>query len=772
MMSKRTKIVPGKSVRGEKGQAIILVLLLMMLGTIIVPALLAYMSTGLKTGQVFENKTAELYAADAGIQNAIWQVKYDHLGVLFTDYTPYDYSENWTYPLSEQVNGKNVNVTINNVWMPKDITVPSEDQARTIIQTGKLIVTGSVSESSTYQVKITYFKGEADAPMQVQTLGVWLPAGFTYVADSSNLEDNNKDYYSVPVLSHQGNGQAVVWTFNSYPFAGDEGNDPFPGVNTADRPMTSTITFQFTSQQPERSPDAVSWITTSGVSDIPFSWDADTKIYRIKSIAGSTKVKAHFIKNELRDLGSSINGDYRSVGGTLMIDTNYDYYGIRDMLLSSSDAVVSDIPSNAEVEKAYLYWSAWRSESGKTTLFSDGFNNSSGWNSGSNWTISGGYASSHYSNGNNQSRNLTLKSNLNLSSCSAGTLTVSWEQWEDGTLGSNDGLNFSFSADGGVTWGNDIVAFRDDIGNSRVKYAYIVPVQYLTADFKIRFSINGFSGSGQTCYVDSFNVIATAPDTSVVFKIDGQQVYFDGNGQPQQGTQTIIASKTQVLPNYDNYGNPNGFSYACYKDVTALVRAFTQSPTNPPTNYPGNATYTVGSVNGDTGNQWSYAGWSLVIIYSSSETRGHQIYLYDTFMYAHNYTNIDFDMDGQLGGTITDFIVPQPVVGEVNAAKLTCFVGEGDEVWTGDQIKFNGTALSNAKSPSTNVWNSKSPGLNADGVDIDTFEITWASNLLRPGDTSAHIDLPTVDDSWNLVYIIVSFRSATRTGGNLSYIIE
>jgi hypothetical protein len=154
------------------------------------------------------------------------------------------------------------------------------------------------------------------------------------------------------------------------------------------------------------------------------------------------------------------------------------------------------------------------------------------------------------------------------------------------------------------------------------------------------------------------------------------------------------------------------------------------------------------------------------------ETRGHQLYLYDNFIYAHNDTNIDFDQNGQPGGDISGFLVPQPISGEVNAARLTCFVGEGDAYWTGDQLKFNGTALSNAKSPSNNVWNSKSPGLSADGVDIDTFDITWSSNLLKPMDTSAHIDLPTQDDSWNLVYIIISFRSDTKTGGAISYLIR
>jgi hypothetical protein len=62
--------------------------------------------------------------------------------------------------------------------------------------------------------------------------------------------------------------------------------------------------------------------------------------------------------------------------------------------------------------------------------------------------------------------------------------------------------------------------------------------------------------------------------------------------------------------------------------------------------------------------------------------------------------------------------------------------------------------------------------MTADGVDVDTFYITWASNLLQAGATSAEIDLPTLDDSWNLVYIILSFRSETTTGGTITYLIR
>ena len=113
------------------------------------------------------------------------------------------------------------------------------------------------------------------------------------------------------------------------------------------------------------------------------------------------------------------------------------------------------------------------------------------------------------------------------------------------------------------------------------------------------------------------------------------------------------------------------------------------------------------------------------------------------------------------------------------AARMTVFIGEGDEVWSGDSFKFNNTKLPDddnieglGGTNTNNVWNGQSIGINADGVDIDTFYVRWDDNLLFPDDTSAKIDLPTNSDSWNLVYIILSFRSVSSTDGAITYLIR
>ena len=60
-----------KLIKVEKGQALILVLVLLLIGGLLITPLLAYMSTGLKVGrEVYEEKMDRFYAADSGVRMA------------------------------------------------------------------------------------------------------------------------------------------------------------------------------------------------------------------------------------------------------------------------------------------------------------------------------------------------------------------------------------------------------------------------------------------------------------------------------------------------------------------------------------------------------------------------------------------------------------------------------------------------------------------------------------------------------------------------------
>jgi len=769
-MFKIVKTSIAKYLRDESGQALIAVLVLLMIGSLTLPPVLSHIGTALKTGQVYESKTDALYAADSGIEDAIWQIKYDRLEVIFSDpaYDTYDFSTVWSYSLSELINNLTANVTVQNVWIPKDVTPPTPADARDIIESNKLIVSGTATTDTNCRIKLDFYPGAGEEDdLLVESLGIWLPLGFSYVAGSSNLEEDPfEEYYSVPTVSDYAGGQAVVWDFSSDNFT------YFPGVGLPDFPQSTEVTFEYTANVTGDRPVTISWIETSGVGDVPLSWDVDTRIFQITSVCENTEIEAYASRCELRKMDAAIAGDYRAIGNSLMQDNNWPY-DKRDTLLVESTTEVTDIPNDpendaADVIAAYLYWSGWFEEGYTQTIWYDSCADLDDWvQTGSVWSISSGRFRGHYTGG-EPDRYLEMASVVDLSGYSSGSVVVEWDQCEGGTLEDTDALRFQISNDGGSSWSNMMEAFSNDIGSSEEYFRYAVPDEYLTSQFILRFYLDDFGGSSEYAYIDDFavaEIIGTA-DTTAIFEIDGVQVYLDGDGEPQQGVQDITATTGQVIGNK----NRGEYSYACFLDVTELVQEYAEVVDEE--YHTGNAEYTVGSVDADTGDYWSYAGWSLIIVYSSPETAGHQLYLFDTFAFSGGDENLDFDGDGEDGGDISGFVVPEPIEGEVNAAKLTCFVGEGDSNYDGDYMVFNYTNLSDGAGDMDDVWDSESIGMSEPGVDIDTFYVTWASGLLEADDTEAHIDLPTETDNWNLIYIILSLRSETVTGGTVHYVIR
>ena len=97
-------------IREESGKILILVLVLLVVGGLLLTPLLGLMSTGLVAGQVYEKKAAELYAADAGVEDAIWRIvnktaDFDEDGRYY--YPDLQVAEVWV------VNDRSVEVEIN-----------------------------------------------------------------------------------------------------------------------------------------------------------------------------------------------------------------------------------------------------------------------------------------------------------------------------------------------------------------------------------------------------------------------------------------------------------------------------------------------------------------------------------------------------------------------------------------------------------------------------------------------------------------------------------
>jgi len=92
------------AIRDEKGAGVLaLVLVLLVVGGLILTPLLGLMSTGLLAGQAYERHTDRLYAADAGIEDAIWKIQTQNLEFG---------TNNWSDPWHLTANGKNVTVVV------------------------------------------------------------------------------------------------------------------------------------------------------------------------------------------------------------------------------------------------------------------------------------------------------------------------------------------------------------------------------------------------------------------------------------------------------------------------------------------------------------------------------------------------------------------------------------------------------------------------------------------------------------------------------------
>jgi len=94
-----------KPIKEEKGSAFILVLIFLLVGGLIIAPLLSYMSTGLLAGHMYEEKMDALYAADAGVEDALYKIMSNDASL------PQNLGESYPYDIAD-VNGNSVHVEI------------------------------------------------------------------------------------------------------------------------------------------------------------------------------------------------------------------------------------------------------------------------------------------------------------------------------------------------------------------------------------------------------------------------------------------------------------------------------------------------------------------------------------------------------------------------------------------------------------------------------------------------------------------------------------
>jgi len=121
----------------EKGAAIVLVIVLFLIGGLISAPLLSYMSTGFLSGEVYEARAGELYAADAGFEDAVWKMA--HQDEVEGAWPCNPSSPPLEYSITD-VNGKNVEVKIwyveleGNIYYKVDSMATDDSNSHTTVQ--------------------------------------------------------------------------------------------------------------------------------------------------------------------------------------------------------------------------------------------------------------------------------------------------------------------------------------------------------------------------------------------------------------------------------------------------------------------------------------------------------------------------------------------------------------------------------------------------------------------------------------------------------------
>lgn len=187
-----------------------IVLILLVIGGLLIVPTLNYASTSLKGHQVVETKTKGIYANDAGVEDALHQLKYTESG------------PDSSYNLGETVN--TMQVSVNSTKGQHYVLYYGE----LIVESGKhneyLLVNGDMEWDEghgaykyTITVIVTKKMPGAGEKIFLQEVGAKLPLGFTYESESASLFDDNlyhgPDSEHLPDTSTADGSQIVNWVF-------------------------------------------------------------------------------------------------------------------------------------------------------------------------------------------------------------------------------------------------------------------------------------------------------------------------------------------------------------------------------------------------------------------------------------------------------------------------------------------------------------------------------------------------------------------------------
>lgn len=214
----------------QKGQIMPIVLVTLVVGSLLIPASLVLVSTHLKVGNALTENVKGVYAADAGIEDAIWRSVTDPNFLASSNAAPYQYQ------LANPPNGMNVLVEVSNLYMVPDIMLPDmgghytkvgldeahpENWPTATYDLGDLLITGDEHYDFTITFENTTGPGvpTGQSGYKVDYVAIQIPRGIEYVPGTTKILISGAvatpiSDSTMTIIGAPDSGYTLQWTFS------------------------------------------------------------------------------------------------------------------------------------------------------------------------------------------------------------------------------------------------------------------------------------------------------------------------------------------------------------------------------------------------------------------------------------------------------------------------------------------------------------------------------------------------------------------------------
>ncbi len=237
--------------KGEEGVTLLVVLVMMTVGSVLIIPTLNFISTSVQTGEVFEEKLEGLYAAEAGVEDALWKMVNDK---------PSSFPH--SYELTD-INGMTVSVVIDTVS-----EIAGQDIGAGGVHDEFLTITKSaVYSDGIYDYTLTV-TNDGVGNVSVEMILIDFPPGLDYVWDSTD-GDLYKD--NPLVIGDSNTGITLYWEF-------------IPPYPTIPEGATRVHTFQLSSLTEISGAEGHGSVKATR-QDVGTVWDSDSHPFSITAQA-------------------------------------------------------------------------------------------------------------------------------------------------------------------------------------------------------------------------------------------------------------------------------------------------------------------------------------------------------------------------------------------------------------------------------------------------------------------------------------------------------